>query len=226
MTTIHFKANEPQILSLKDPSGCLDDFNVLYETSDGKTLQLPRPAAVKLNMLEVNPGEEFSATKMQQGRQPAEWVFALTATSEQLRAQSEQDAEELARRTKHNLEGQLSESLKNRDIPRKAPGRATEPVRQMPNPPQSGQQEAAEQQKGTGTYGPVPQVLPGSRRTPPCRVSYRVALREITSTVTDLLKTSGEQWNDQAKQDLVSTAFISAAKSGAIIFDFEGEAAR
>lgn len=39
--------------------------------------------------------------------------------------------------------------------------------------------------------------------------------------MTGLLRESGEQWNDQAKQDLVSTAFISAAKAGAILFDFQ-----
>ena len=49
------------------------------------------------------------------------------------------------------------------------------------------------------------------------------AIREITGTVTALLRDSGEQWNDQAKQDLVSTAFISAAKTGVIIFDFDVE---
>jgi hypothetical protein len=206
MTPIHFKPNEPLLLAIKETSGVLDDFNVLYETSDGKLLQLPRPAAIKLNMLEVEPGEEFSATKIQQGRQPAEWVFALTARSEKLRA--EREAAELAERTKRDLPGQLHASV----------------LRQMPKSARTVIAEAPEAEKGTGTYGPVPQALPGSRKTPPCRVSYRVALREITFAVTGLLKESGEQWNDQAKQDLVSTAFISAAKSGVIIFDFpEGE---
>ena len=50
MTPIHFIPNEPQVLSLKETSGCMDGFNVLYELSDGRTLQLPRPAAIKLNI--------------------------------------------------------------------------------------------------------------------------------------------------------------------------------
>ena len=203
MNIITFRPNEPQVLSVKETSGVMDGFNVLYETSDGRTLQLPRPAAVKLNMLEPEPGEEFSATKFQEGRQPAEWVFALTSRSEQLRAQRE--AEGLAEATKRDLPGQLKASV----------------LRQMPKSANTATREPVEAPKGTGTYGPLPQVALAGRKTPPGRVSYRVALRDITMAVTGLLKDSGEQWNDQAKQDLISTAFISAAKSGGIVFDFE-----
>ena len=90
MTPIHFKPNEPQVLSLKEISGVIEGFNVLYETWDGKLLCLPRPAAIKLNELDPEPGEEFSATKMQANQKaPAEWVFSLTARSEQLRAEKQ-----------------------------------------------------------------------------------------------------------------------------------------
>jgi hypothetical protein len=195
MTTIHFKPNEPQILSLKDPSGCLDDFNVLYETSDGKTLQLPRPAAVKLNLIEVEPGEEFSATKMQQGRQPAEWVFALTARSEKIRA--EKEAETLAEKTRADLPGQLQASV----------------LRQMPKSARSSQQAPAEQEKGTGTYGPVPQVAYAGRHTRET-IPYNVAFVEILSFVTKALNESGEQWSEQSRQDLISTCLISSSKAG------------
>lgn len=34
--TIHFKLNEPQVLSLSDPTGDLDGANVIYPTSDGR----------------------------------------------------------------------------------------------------------------------------------------------------------------------------------------------
>lgn len=61
------------------------------------------------------------------------------------------------------------------------------------------------------------------RQQPPGRVSYRIALRDITATVKSLLDETGEQWADQAKQDLISTAFISATKAGMVVFDFQGE---
>jgi hypothetical protein len=226
MTPIHFKPNEPQVLALKESSGVFEGFNVLYETTDGKLLSLPRPAAVKLGMLDPAPSEEISVTKCQESpKSPCEWVFALTARSEQLRAQAEADAEELARRTKRDLEGQLSESLKNREIPRKVPGKASEPVRQMPNPQRSSQQDAPEIQKGTGTYGPVPQVAYAARKGKPEAVPFNVAFVEVTRFVVEGLKEVGEQWNDQAKQDAICSVLISASRQGLLTLWERGEAA-
>lgn len=206
MTPIHFKPNEPQVLSLKEISGVFEGFNVLYETTDGKVLSLPRPAAVKLGELDPAPAEEISVTKCQQSpKMPCEWVFALTATSEKIRA--EKEAEALAERTKRDLPGQLQASV----------------LRQMPKSARSSQQDAPEIQKGTGTYGHVPQVAPASRKAPPSRVSYRVALRQITGTVLELLDSRKEQWESDPRQGLISTLFISACKSGVVAFDFEGE---
>jgi hypothetical protein len=209
MNPITLKPNEPVILSLRECSGILDGFHVLYETSDGKILQLPRPAAVKLNELEPLPGEEFSVIKHQVGKEPAEFVFTLTPTSEKIRAAKEAEAvaAELARQTRADLPRQLQASV----------------LRQMPKSARNLPATPSESPLADGTYGPVPQAAPRGGKTPPSRVSYRVALREITFAVTDLLKESGEQWNDQAKQDLVSTAFIAAAKDGTLVFDFDGD---
>ena len=147
MNAIVFKPNEPQTLSLREPSGVIEGFNVLYETWDGKLLSLPRPAAIKLNELDPEPGEEFSATKMQASpKQPCEWVFALTAHSEQLRAAKE--AEALAEKTRRDLPGQLRDSV----------------LRQMPKSAKSSQQEPAQDIRGTGTDGPVPQVAYAGRQ--------------------------------------------------------------
>ena len=186
MTPIKFKPNEPQVLSIKETSGIIDGFSVLYETADGKLLSLPRPAAVKLNELDPAPGEEFSATKMQASpKQPCEWVFALTARSEQIRA--EREAEQLAEKTRRDLPGQLQASV----------------LRQMPKSSRSSQQEHAEETKGTGTYGPVPQVAYAGRQKRES-IPYNVAFREIVSFVTRELNQSGEQWSEQSRQDLVS----------------------
>lgn len=95
---IHFNPNEPQVLSLKDPGNCCPDgFNVLFETTSGDTLQLPRPAAVKLLELDPQPGEELSILKHREEKAPAEWVISLTARSEQARAAREaEEAERIA----------------------------------------------------------------------------------------------------------------------------------
>lgn len=193
---IHFIPNEPQVLSLKETSGCMDGFNVLYELSDGRTLQLPRPAAIKLNILEPQPGEEFTATKHQTGKEPVEWVFALTAKSEQIRA--EREAEALAEKTRRDLPGQLTASV----------------LRQMPKSARRATQDPPEAPRGTETYGPVPQVALAGRKTRPEAVPFNVAFVEVTRFVVDGLKEVGEQWNDQAKQDAICSVLISASRQG------------
>jgi hypothetical protein len=212
MNTIHFKANQPQVISLAETSGVLEGFYVLYPTSDGKMLQLPHPAAVKLNQLDPAPGEEFTATKHQDGKGPAQWVFALTAKSEQIRASKEtEEAEELARRTRRDLGGQLEESLKDRGIVAKSPGRPPIP---MPAPPAVGTQDAFGPPRGTGTYGPVSQMALASRKTRFNPIPFNLAFREIVGFVTKELNASGEQWSEQSRQDLVSTVLIAGSKAG------------
>lgn len=205
MQAIKFTSNEPQILSLKETSGVFEGFNVIYECTDGRLLSIPRPAAVKLGMLDPAPAEEISVTKFQDGKSPAEWVFSLTARSEQIRA--EREAEALAERTKRDLPGQLQASV----------------LRQMPKSARTMAQDAPDPERGTGTYGAMPQAVPVSRRTPPSRVSYRVALRQITGTVLELLENRKEQWESDPRQGLISTLFISACKSGVVAFDFDSE---
>jgi hypothetical protein len=134
MKTIHFLPNEPQLLALKDPSGVIDGFNVLYECTDGRILSLPRPAA---------------------SRAPIS----------------------------------------------------------MPHPPKPAGAEGPDTPKGTGTYGPLPQVALGSRKTRES-IPMDVAFGEIVTFVTKTLNDSGEQWSEQSRQDLCSTVIIAAAKQG------------
>ena len=196
MNPIHFTPNAPQVLSLKDTAGVIDGFNVAYETSDGRLLLLPYPAAIKLNQLDPQPGEEVSILKTQGHRLPAEWVFSLTPKSEQARAEKE---------TKSELERQLAESLAQ------APARV---LRQMPKSARTATSEAPEQPKGTGTYGPMPQVALGGNRKRPDSIPYDIAFAEILAFVTKALNETGEQWSEQSRQDLVSTVLISSAKAG------------
>jgi hypothetical protein len=51
---------------------------------------------------------------------------------------------------------------------------------------------------------------------PPVKVGYDVALRRILRTTLVALKDAGDQWSDAARQDLVSTLMIQAARDGAV----------
>ena len=194
MNPIHFTPNTPQVLSLKDTAGVIDGFNVAYETSDGRLLLLPYPAAIKLNQLDPQPGEEVSILKTQGHRLPAEWIFALTPKSEQARAEKE---------TQSELERQLAESLAQ------APAHV---LRQMPKSARTATSEAPEQPKGTGTYGPMPQVALATRK--PGQIPFNLAFKEVIAFVCAELKASGEQWSEESRQDLTSTVLIAAAKAG------------
>jgi len=48
------------------------------------------------------------------------------------------------------------------------------------------------------------------------QIGYDVALRRILRVAIAELKTGGEQWSDNARQDLVSTLMIQAARDGAV----------
>lgn len=45
-------------------------------------------------------------------------------------------------------------------------------------------------------------------------IPLNVAFREVVQFVVAELKDSGEQWSDQCRQDLISTALIAAQKLG------------
>jgi len=91
-------------------------------------------------------------------------------------------------------------------------------VRQIRRQPQRETEPVETVELGTGTHGPAPQRAPRPVRaaatTLPGRVPYNVAFREVVQFVSAGLKDTGEQWSDQARQDLVSTVLISAAKAG------------
>ena len=223
--TITFPPNVPITLTLADPDPKAEKYDFdsqqgRFTTSDGRILVLPRVAVVKLNELGVQPGEEIGICKYASGKkgQIPTWAVWLTPKTEQARADAE----------------------KRKGITEQAPARQDKPQLQKPAvaPPIEIHKRTSVRKKpanpdqgrlfnrGTGTYGPVPQhamiplPLTVRHRTPPARTHYATALKQIVEVVTSTLKTSGEQWNDAAKQDLVSTLFIQAAKGGQIMFEF------
>ena len=85
-------------------------------------------------------------------------------------------------------------------------------ARQLAESIEASQKRAAKIQQN-GNAKPKPTL-------PPSAIPYRQALAHITSTVTGVLNQAGEQWTADAKQDLISTVLIAAAKSKQITFDF------
>lgn len=196
---VKLSPNQPLQLALQDPSGVPDDFRVHYQTSDGRVLTLPRRTAIELNLLDLRQGEAFCICRDVQetkGVPKSSYRVWLPAVTEQERAAAEAEAEPALiltvpapeAETPRRLSGLKRKRAKSDDQPRLF-------------------------DRGTGTYGPMPQNLPAEiRASGP--IPMNLAFREVTAFVTAELKAAGEQWTDQAKQDVISTVLISAAKKG------------
>ena len=187
---VHFEPNKPQTLALQDPSSeHFGEYQITYTVTDGRFLKVSKIVAAKINELDLQPGETFGICKQmvfneQRRRLTPSWTVWLTPESEKARAQQEIQPPMTLADVKRS---------KVRSIRKAAPEQASVPF-----------------DKGTGTFGPTP--LPHALRT--SRIPYNVAFREVLGFVTQGLKDAGEQWTDQARQDMISTVLISASNNG------------
>lgn len=205
LNLVQFAPNVPQQLALSDPEGMILEGRfkdqVFYQLTDGRGMVLDMDTAAKVNLLGLQKAEAFSICKNWSGRpkDPMEFTVWLSPSSEKQRAATE-DPEDLMEQLRLSIEM----ARQPKSVPRK-------PLERVSASPQM--------IRGTGTNGPAPQpqALPFS--TPPSRpgkqqIPYNVAFLEVTQFVTKNLDAAGEQWSDQARQDMVSTILISAAKQG------------
>jgi hypothetical protein len=88
MNPLQIKPNVPITVSLVDPEGQYDPEyeTVTYQTTKGQILTLPHRAAVALNLLEPQPGEELVITRIWSGKrsEQSEWTVALALLEESL----------------------------------------------------------------------------------------------------------------------------------------------
>jgi len=195
---VHFTLNEPLTLALSDVTGEIDGFQVQYPTTDGRVLSVSRNTAVKINLLDLKPGQSFCLVRKSAGPdEPVEWCAWLPKPEPVETPEPAVPAPD--------LESQLAASIEIVKARRKPPRSAHPDQSRFPG-----------MHRGTGTYGraPVPAVALARR------VPYQDALREITETVLTVLAERKEQWDPAAKQDLISTLLIQAAKEGRVVFEF------
>lgn len=205
MQRVHFSPNVPQQIALKETTPTQDGPDWRFELEDGRALVVPRKAAVAILELDPAAGESFMVCKRWDGEpnHPPYWDLWLSPRAEQERAASE--SVPMMRDPETDLEALLQASVRRERTKRTAA------------PARSGDTASL---KPTGTEGPQPVPLPrpAVMPAPPQRkagkIPYNIALGEILQFVTSGLKSAGEQWHDQAKQDLVSTLLIQAAKDG------------
>lgn len=195
---LKFELNQPVTIALAT-LGTMDVFNdygkpqVLFGLADNRRLYATPELARKIKALGVRELESFSVRKFKKGRNVFYDVW-LSPSSEKARAVEE--APEIA--------AQLLQPAN---------------VVAMPSPREEQFRPAL---APTGTDGPVSQPQPGPQLAPASSkpkanvIPFNVAFREVTRFVVDELKACGEQWTDQAKQDIVSTVLISASNKGLV----------
>ncbi len=201
MNRFRFSPNVPAIVSLAQAEGDYDSQagTVTYQLSDGREMVVNTEFATRINLLELQPGETFGVCKrVTEDRHPAYFDVWLSPAAEQERAKQEMEAEAVP------------------VAPLAVPGRkgATR-MRQMP-PAAIARDAALFDQKGTGTYGPVPrmQPAPAARPVPAPPIPFNQAFIEAVKIVRDGLKEAGVQWGDGPQQDAVSTLLIGALNRG------------
>lgn len=210
MTELHIAPNKPVTVALQDPEGQYDFSRERghYQTTAGESLTLPRPAVVLLNELDPRPGEEIVIQKHWSGRpkDKARWTIALSTRAEKVRAEAGEPD-----RLTEQLEASI-EQAKRQKASQQPPTPITRPsTRRKP----AAQEQPRLFDRGTGTDGPAPLILPaaavlGNRK--PGQIPANVAIKEILQFITQDPNT--RNWSDQAVQDLCSTAYISAVKQG------------
>jgi hypothetical protein len=194
-----FHPNTPQVLALASSERYpLRNKGYFFEAQGDMWFFLNTAAAESLAALKLQPGETFGICRRTAGTAKPYWDIWLTPETEQRRAGKEIEAG-----TGADLTPLLVASIREK---RRQANRTVLP---MPSPPA----EEALQPTGTDGPAPIPLAACGKRSLPP-RLPYNVAFQEVLAFVTAGLKHAGEQWNDQAKQDLVSTVIITASKQG------------
>ena len=97
-----------------------------------------------------------------------------------------------------------------------APAPAATAVTQPPCNNGNGSTNGTNGHAPNGSDGDLKPYAAAGIPAPPVKVGYDVALRRILRTTLVALKDAGDQWSDAARQDLVSTLMIQAARDGAV----------
>lgn len=193
MNIVKFTPNEPQELTLDratEPYKLPNGAGSLYTLSDGRTLHLASSQADSLGVLKLGAGESFRICLHDQKRGEIPfWSIWLSPATEKARAAAETS----------EIEAQLSRSI---ELVRAGDRAALRPTgTEAARLPEISRKPA------------IAAMAAGSRKLGG-KIPYDAAFRELVQIVTDGLKASGEQWNDEAKQGAISTLFIAAAKAG------------
>jgi hypothetical protein len=238
MEKVTFTPNVPQQVALRFPDGKLTEGRfgdqMFYTTSTGKAMYLGLDVAQKLNLLGVQKNEPFWICKRWSGTKgdPVQWDLRRLQPGEQIPATAtgiDPTAIEADIARQRQLQQPASPRPASPQIPQPVyPGVGRPGASVTPPAPAATALTQPSSNNGNGSTngsnGHAPNGNNGEQKpyaaagipAPPVKVGYDVALRRILRTTLAALKDAGEQWSDAARQDLVSTLMIQAARDGAV----------
>jgi hypothetical protein len=245
MEKITFAPNAPQQVALRFPDGKLTEGRfgdqMFYTTSNGKAMYLDLDVAQKLNLLGLRKNEPFWVCKRWSGVKgdPIQWDIWRLQPGEQLPSAAtgiDPTALEADMTRQRQLQQQQPQQQQPQASLLPVPPQIPQPVYPgngrpgasvgAPAPVATAVTQPPSNGNGSinGTNGHAPNGSNGDAKpyaaagilAPPVKVGYDVVLRRILRTTIAALKDAGEQWSDAARQDLVSTLMIQAARDGAV----------
>jgi len=224
MEKITFQPNVPIRMALKYADGKTVEGRFgdqeYYTLTDGRCMYVNPDVAAKINQLELRPGEPLEICKYWSGKkgESPQWDVRRVDSLPKDRIAAGAVTTCI---DETNLERDLRRSLTERGVTPPTNGRAgasvgplapavTAPL-QVPSqhlPTNSSKPNG----NGNGyTNGAAQATAPAPV---PVKIPLNIAFREILAFCTQELRAAHEQWSDAARQDLVSTLLIQAAREG------------
>jgi hypothetical protein len=224
MEKVIFQPNMPVRMALKYADGKTVEGRVgdqeYYTLTDGRCMYVNPDVAAKINQLELRPGEPFEICKYWSGKkgESPQWDVRRVDPLPKDHTAAAAVATSI---DETDVERDLRRSLTERGVTLPANGGAgasvappapavTAPLQVPPQHfPTNGSKPRC---NGNGyTNGAATGATPAPL---PLKIPLNVAFREILAFCTQELRAAHEQWSDSARQDLVSTLLIQAAREG------------
>jgi hypothetical protein len=226
MEKLTLTPNVPQQIALKFPDGKLVEGRygdqVMFSLTNGQVMYLDTDIAAKINLLELRKNEPFCICKRWTGKKgdaPQLDIWRPDAASVATGLPPSVIDAELATQ-RQQIPPLPAAPTVGRVFPANGSGAGVPPpapATAVSQPPSYNNGNGNKPVNGNGA--PPNAARPHEAAgipAPPVKVGYDVALRRILRVTIAELKTAGEQWSDSARQDLVSTLMIQAARDGVI----------
>ncbi|MGA2148503.1 MAG: hypothetical protein ABSH49_26465 [Bryobacteraceae bacterium] len=229
MEKLTLTPNIPQQIALKFPDGKLVEGRfgdqMMYSLANNQVMYLDTDVAAKINALELRKNEPFWICKRWTGKKgdQIQWdIYRLDGNSPAVTTGLAPTAIEsqIAAQRQQPIPPMPAAPTVDRVVFANGSGTgvvAPAPATAVSQPPSFTNGNGNKPVNGNGTppNGSQPYEAAGIL-APPIKIGYDVALRRILRVTIAELKAAGEQWSDAARQDLVSTLMIQAARDGVI----------